>query len=127
MQKFKTEPIWERASGNGAIVNNLRKNDFTSANASDLYRGDTRLDFPTQAPPMDVTNPPHSDLGSIHFIKRCIELKKSFAMLIPCNSVINKSFSEVAVGHYFQFFITHLRKFRNTDGKETDVVPHGVG
>lgn len=77
--------IWEPACGSGRIVRKLEANNYT-VQGSDLLYGNN---FFTELPPAPfdaiVTNPPYSIKPQ--WIKRCYELLKPFALLVPVETI----------------------------------------
>lgn len=74
--------IWECACGQGSIVDYLKKNGYR------IFGTDLDHDF-ILGKPLDcdciVTNPPYSLKN--HFIRRCYEIGKPFALLMPLTAL----------------------------------------
>ncbi len=82
LNKNEFSRVWEPAKGEGNFFGELTMLGF-DVQATDLQTGH---DFLTYAPPLDsydviVTNPPFSI--KYKFLKRCYDLKKPFALLMP--------------------------------------------
>jgi len=96
LKDSKNITIWECASGDGLIVNNLRERGFYNIIHTDIKTG---FDFLTEEPDFDfgciITNPPYS--LKFDWIERCYELNKPWALLLPVETIgaakAQKSFS----------------------------------
>lgn len=85
--------IWDPANGEGYLTRALRRNGFFPL-GSDLRTGQ---DFLTYVPPFSfdaiITNPPFSI--KLAFVKKCIEYKIPFALLMESNTVSLGGFIEL--------------------------------
>lgn len=78
--------VWEPACGEGLIVEALYDSGFKNVYASDLITGENFFDHLPPAPfDCIVTNPPYSI--KYDWIKRCYELGKPFALLLPVETL----------------------------------------
>lgn len=80
--------VWECASGDGLLTNALKENGFQSVISTDITKHEQFdfLDSLWQPEHWDVliTNPPYS--LKYKFIKRCFELGKPWALLMPTDT-----------------------------------------
>lgn len=76
--------IWECASGKGNLSSELRKNGFFVI-GTDILNGHDFLEWEPDDFDCIVTNPPYS--LKEEFIKRCYELGRPFALLLPLTAL----------------------------------------
>jgi hypothetical protein len=79
----KSWKIWECASGKGNLVNGFKKLGFKvfgTDKGFDFTRNDLKEEYDAI-----VTNPPYS--MKEEFLRRCYELKKPFALLMPLTAL----------------------------------------
>lgn len=109
----KESVIWEPACGEGRLVEALERATKYKVLRSDIS-GEGNFDFlsgPDLSDYFDciVTNPPWSHPAKGRFIARCYELGKPFALLVPCDTIGNKSFQEAAKPHGFELLLLDSR------------------
>ena len=109
--------IWECGAGKGNIVRYLEKQGFT-VKGSDILTG---VDFLTsKMEPFDciVTNPPFSLKDD--FIKRCYDLGKPFALLLPLTALEGKDRQSLYKKYGIQLIVPDSRiNFYTPDGKNS--------
>jgi len=76
--------IWECACGRGKLVDVLRSYDFSVID-TDILGGIDFLDWCPSCFNCIITNPPYS--LKQEFLKRCYELEKPFALLLPLTAL----------------------------------------
>lgn len=112
--------IWECASGKGNLVNALEQKGFDVL-ATDIIHG---FDFVNHALAEDrkfkidciITNPPFS--LKTEFIKRCFELNKPFALLLPLTTLESEKRQVFFRKHKIQLIIPNKRyNFETPSGK----------
>lgn len=82
--------IWEPAAGEKLIVKALHNNGFNNVIASDILTGQNFLEYqPADTWDAIVTNPPYS--LKFPWLKRCYELGKPFALLLPVETLGTKT------------------------------------
>ena len=72
--------VWECACGKGNLAKNLREREFTVVD-SDILDGRDFLTWQPDKFDCIITNPPYSIKQ--HFLERCYNLGKPFALLLP--------------------------------------------
>lgn len=72
--------IWECACGKGNLVNSLNKEGYSTV-GTDILEGKDFLNWKPDKFDCIITNPPYSLKQK--FLKRCYELGKPFALLLP--------------------------------------------
>lgn len=96
--------IWECACGTGSIVNYLSKKSFN------IFGTDVDHDF-ILGKPLEcnciVTNPPYSLKN--HFIRRCYEIGKPFALLMPLTALESEERQKYYRKHGVQLIIPNKR------------------
>lgn len=96
--------IWECACGTGSIVNHLRKCGFS------VFGTDTEHDFILGEPlgcDCIVTNPPYSLKN--HFIRKCYEIGKPFALLMPLTALESEERQKYFRKHGVELIIPNKR------------------
>lgn len=79
--------IWECAAGEGSLVNALRGHGYNVV-ASDVLTGQDFFSYDPAAWDCIVTNPPYSVKQA--WVRRCYELGKPFALLMPLETLAVK-------------------------------------
>lgn len=85
LRRFVDPCIWEPANGAGQLSNALRTAGFEYVYTSDILTGESFFDFKPLLWDMIVTNPPYS--LKFAWLKRCYELGKPFALLVPVEMI----------------------------------------
>jgi hypothetical protein len=88
LRRFQGATVWEPAVGSGNIDGVLRRQGFGVV-SSDISTG---VDFLTVEPPahdLHVTNPPYS--LKFAWLRRCYDLGRPFALLLPVEAIGAKS------------------------------------
>lgn len=104
----KNKVIWEPACGEGHMSEVFKELGYTviSTELRETGYGENGVDFLTCNPrkcDWIITNPPFRD--SIHFIKRCIELRKPFALLVKSQYWHAKNRTELFKSHRPRFVL----------------------
>lgn len=109
--------IWECACGMGYLVDTLKKRGF-QAKGTDILTG---VDFlKSREDPFDcvITNPPYSLKDD--FLKRCYELDKPFALLMPLTALEGQDRQALYRKYGIQLIIPDRRiNFYTPTGKNT--------
>jgi len=106
--------IWECAWGKGSLAKHLEKKGF-------LIKGDLNEDFLKSSCGGDyfdciVTNPPYS--LKYEFLKKCFELGRPFALLMPLTTLEGLKRGELFRKHGIQIIIPNRRiNFETPSGK----------
>ena len=89
------QTIWEPAAGEGLLVDALSDCTFTKFTviASDLIEGKNFFEYEPDEWDCLVTNPPYS--VKFQWLKRCFELGKPFALLMPIDTLGAKTAQEL--------------------------------
>jgi hypothetical protein len=102
ISQYKNKKVIEPCCGvKKTIVKVLQENGFESVASSDLYYGDVKTNFfdiDFNDFEFIITNPPFLDKSK--YIQRCYESKKSFALLLPIETLcydISKEFYEYGI------------------------------
>ncbi len=115
---FYNKRVWEPACGRGNIVSYLLSRDI-DAFGTDINR-EPKQDFLTFDPPYKyfdviITNPPFSKKTS--FLKKCYELKKPFALLLPYSTLETEARQELFKKNGLQvLFLPKRVDFEYEDG-----------
>ena len=114
--------IWEPACGEGNLVRALRR-QHQKVIATDILQGHDFLSWqPKQEWDAIVTNPPFT--LKYLFLKRCIELHKPWALLMPFAVFGSKTFNSLTSGLDLKCFypikrIAYKMPFKGWDGSPT--------
>lgn len=104
--------IWECAWGQGKLYNQLKKEGYN------VVGSDIEFNFLENYKECDciITNPPYSLKDQ--FIRRCYELKKPFALLMPLTALEGKKRQACYKEHGLQLIIPSKRiNFETPSGK----------
>ena len=106
--------IWECASGNGNLVNELTRCGFSTL-GTDIKQGwDFLQDTPFEFDCI-ITNPPYS--LKQEFLQRCYELQKPFALLLPLTTFETKKRQELFIKNGLEvIFLPKRINFETPDG-----------
>lgn len=83
----KNGTIWEPACGKGYLVDEFRRLGYTTI-GTDILTGQDFFTYEPECFSCIVTNPPFSLKGQ--FLKRCYELGRPFALLMPLTALETK-------------------------------------
>jgi hypothetical protein len=109
--------IWEPAAGKGNIVNALSEKRFLVF-GSDILSGSDFLYKDLTLPKFDciITNPPYT--LKEEFLKRCYELGKPFALLMPLTALESEARQKLYRKYGIQLIIPNKRfNFETPSGK----------
>jgi hypothetical protein len=98
--------IWEPAVGEGNIAIELEDKGF-SVVISDILRGQNFFEYAPDSWDAIVTNPPYS--LKYRWLKRCYELGKPFALLIPVETLGAKTAQELMQEYGFEVMLLNRR------------------
>jgi len=99
--------IWEPASGEGLLVGALRAAGLKVIE-SDLITGQDFFEYqPDQAWDCLITNPPYS--LKYHWLARCYDLGKPFALLLPLETLGAKTGQKMFYKHGISIILIHGR------------------
>ena len=117
--------IWECASGKGNLSKALGDNGFKHISTDIIYKDEdyppfTNVNFLTEKTTIDfdciVTNPPYSKKGE--FIRRCYELGKPFALLMPLTILETKKRQDMFRQNGIEILLLEKRiNFETPSGK----------
>jgi hypothetical protein len=103
--------IWECAWGGGLLAKHLQEEGFKVIGNSNDDFFDENIEFDCI-----VTNPPYSK--KYEFLKRCYELEKPFALLMPLSTLEGKKRGELYAKYGIQLIIPNKRiNFVTPSGK----------
>jgi len=108
--------VWECACGKRNIVNALDKAGY-NVNGTDIMQGFDFLKWKPRVFDCIITNPPYSKKNE--FLKRCYQLKKPFALLMPLTALESKIRQKMYKKHGMQLLVPDTRYNFET--------PHGRG
>ncbi len=89
--------IWESAAGEGLLVDGLREKSFPAVLSSDVLTGQDFFEYDPVQWDCLVTNPPYT--LKYPWLRRCYELGKPFALLLPVETMGAKK-AQVLMRHY---------------------------
>lgn len=105
LQKFNT--IWEPADGEGILVKALLEGGVGCVVCSDILVGQNFFTYDPSDWDAIVTNPPYSIKRK--WLKRCYELGKPFALLVPLETIGSSEVQDM-LGHYgFEMMLLDAR------------------
>ena len=113
LSKFKNFKILEPCSGNCAIVNYLKKNNFKNIDYSDLNYGENKVDFLTMNDfsqyDLIITNPPFKNKNL--FLKKLYESGLPFFSLFPIEILCQDVYSLIQKNGIHVYFLPNKPKF----------------
>lgn len=98
--------IWECASGKNNLVNALNKKGFKTI-GTDIITGHDFLSYQPKEFDCVITNPPFS--LKQQFLKRCYNLKKPFALLLPLTTFETRKRQDLFKKHGVQIIFFDKR------------------
>src|SRR3990167_2090662 len=100
------QSVWEPACGVGNLVNSFISHGFLRVIGTDILTGDDFFGCVPKDEEIIVTNPPYS--LKIEWIRRCYELGKPFALLLPM-TVMEQAVCKMFDAHGIELIIPYQR------------------
>ena len=99
--------IWEPAAGEGLLVEALFDSGFDSVAQSDILTGQNFFEHDPSDWDCLVTNPPYSI--KYEWLKRCYELGRPFALLVPVETIGAKTAQELMQKYGYEIMLLDQR------------------